>query len=176
MRNQGLRIPSWDVKLSRHARRLFSIDSKQHIPWSQETGNTLREMQKVLMHAMRCPVLDKMVMRDSEEIVEEASLEIDMGSEHAIAAFQVSQESQASQEYEDGNAIPSDTGMLRAEQDQTIDLHTHESVHTCQEDVSATWRDPHSLKVTVPLRTSAEDSRQTGDEHTKITNSIPHGR
>ena len=55
-------------------------------------------------------------MRDSEENVDEASFEIDIGNENEIALFQVSHESQASQEYEDENAMPSDTEMLRAEQ------------------------------------------------------------
>ena len=99
---------------------------------------------------------DEMVMRDSEENVEEASFEIDTGDEQDIAALQVSQESQASQEYGDENAMPTDAEMLRAEQDHTLTC-TPAKVLTPAKEISQQPREIHTVSK-VPLRASADDS------------------
>lgn len=99
---------------------------------------------------------DEMVVRDSEENVEEGSFEIDMVDEHDIAALQVSQESQASQEYGDENAVPSDAAMLRAEQDHTLTC-TPAKAFTPAKNISQQPREIHTVSK-VPLRASADDS------------------
>ena len=99
---------------------------------------------------------DEMVMRDSEENVEEASFEIDTGDEHDIAALQVSQESQASQEYGDENAVPSNAEILRAEQDHTLTCTPAKAV-TPAKNISQQPREIHTVSK-VPLRASADDS------------------
>ena len=99
---------------------------------------------------------DEMIMRDSEENVQEASFEIDTGDEHDIAALQVSQESQASQEYGDENAMPSDAEMLRAEQDHTLTC-TPAKAFTPAKKISQQPREIHTVSK-VPLRAPADDS------------------
>ena len=100
---------------------------------------------------------DEMIMRDSEENVDEASsFEIDTINEHDIAALQVSQESQASQEYGDENALPSDAEILRAEQDHTLTC-TPAKAFTPAKKLSQQPLEIHTVSK-VPLRASAEDS------------------
>ena len=108
------------------------------------------------MHAMRRFVLAETIMWAGEENVEEASFEIDMGREHEIAAYQVSQGSQATQGYEDENAIPSDTEMRRAEQNHTL-ICTPAKAFTPAKKISQQPREIHTVSK-VPLRASAEDS------------------
>ena len=99
---------------------------------------------------------DEMVVRDSEENAEEASVEINMGNENDIATLQVSQESQESQEYGDENAMPSDAELLRAEQDHTLTC-TPAKAFTPAKKISQQPREIHTVSK-VPLRASAEDS------------------
>ena len=99
---------------------------------------------------------DEMVMRDSEENVEEGSFEIDTVDEHDIAALQVSLESQASQEYGDENAMPSDAETLPAEQDHTLTC-TPAKAFTPAKNISQQPREIHTVSK-VPLRASADDS------------------
>ena len=100
---------------------------------------------------------DEMVMRDGEEDIEDASFaELDGDNEHHIAALQVSQESQASDEYGDENAMPSDAEILRAEQDHTLTC-TPAKVFTPAKKISHQPREIYTVSK-VPLRASADDS------------------
>lgn len=100
---------------------------------------------------------DEMVMRDGEEDIEDASFaELDRDNEHDIAALQVSQESQASDEYGDENAMPSDAEILRAEQDHTLTC-TPAKVFTPAKKISQQPREIYTVSK-VPLRASADDS------------------
>ena len=100
---------------------------------------------------------DEMAVRDGEENVENASFaEIDMGNEQNLAALQVSQESQASDEYGDENAMPSDAEKLRAEQDNTLTC-TPAKAFTPVKNIFQQPREIHTVSK-VPLRASAEDS------------------
>lgn len=100
---------------------------------------------------------DEMVMRDGEEDVEDTSFaEMDVGNEHDIAALQVSQESQTSEEYGDENAVPSGAERLRAEQDHTLTC-TPAKVFTPAKKISQQPREIHTVSK-VPLRASAEDT------------------
>lgn len=100
---------------------------------------------------------DEMAMRDGEDDVEDASfVEMDVGNEHDLAALQVSQESQASEEYGDENAMPSHAEILRAEQDHTLTC-TPAKVFTPAQKTSQQPREIHTISK-VPLRASAEDS------------------
>lgn len=98
---------------------------------------------------------DEMVMRDDEE---DATYVVEpVNSEENLAALQVSQDSQASDEYGDENEMPINAGLLRAEQeaDHTVTctpakvftpvrvIHRPQEMHTVSK---------------VPLRPSAEDS------------------
>ncbi len=100
---------------------------------------------------------DEMAMRDGEEDLEDDSFaERDVGNEQDLAALQVSQESQASEEYGDENAMPSDAEILRAEQDHTLTC-TPAKVFTPAKKISQQPREIHTVSK-VPLRASAEDS------------------
>ena len=100
---------------------------------------------------------DEMVMRNGEEDVEDNSfVEMDVENEQNTAALQVSQESQASEEYGDENALPSDAEILRAEQDLTLTC-TPAKVFTPAKKISREPREIHTVSK-VPLRASAEDS------------------
>lgn len=100
---------------------------------------------------------DEMAMRDGEDNDEDASCaEIDLVSEQNLAALQVSQDSQASEEYGDENAIPSDAEILRAEQDHTLTC-TPAKAFTPAKQISQQPREIHTVSK-VPLRASAEDS------------------
>lgn len=100
---------------------------------------------------------DEMAMRDGEDNVEDASCaEIDLASEQNLAALQISQDSQASEEYGDENAIPSDAEILRAEQDHTLTC-TPAKAFTPAKQISQQPREIHTVSK-VPLRASADDS------------------
>ena len=100
---------------------------------------------------------DEMAMRDSEDNVEDASIvDVEVNNEQDLDALRVSQESQASEEYGDENAIPSDAEMLRAEQDLTLTC-TPAKVFTPAKKTSQQPREIHTVSK-VPLRASAEDS------------------
>ena len=100
---------------------------------------------------------DEMIMRDGEEDVEDTSLtSMDVDNEQNVAALQISQESQASEEYGDENAMPSDAEILRAEQDHTLTC-TPAKVFTPAKKISQQSREVHTVSK-VPLRASAEDS------------------
>ena len=100
---------------------------------------------------------DEMVMRDGEGDIEDASIaQMDVDNEQNIAALQVSQESQASEEYGDENALPSDAEILRAEQDHTLTC-TPAKVFTPAKTSSQQPREIHTVSK-VPLRASAEGS------------------
>lgn len=100
---------------------------------------------------------DEMAMRNGEEDVEDASFaEMDVSNERDLAALQVSQESQASEEYGDENAMPSDAEILRAEQDHTLTC-TPAKVFTPAKKTSQQPREIHTVSK-VPLRASDEDS------------------
>lgn len=100
---------------------------------------------------------DEMAIRDGEEDVEDASFaEMDVGNEQDLTALQVSQESQASEEYGDENAMPSNAEILRAEQDHTLTC-TPAKVFTPAKKTSQQPREIHTVSK-VPLRASVEDS------------------
>lgn len=100
---------------------------------------------------------DEMVMRDGEEDVEATSFaEMDVDKEQDTAALQVSQESQASEEYGDENAMPSDAEILRAEQDHTLTC-IPAKVFTPAKNISQQPREIHTVSK-VPLRAPAGDS------------------
>lgn len=100
---------------------------------------------------------DEMIMHDGKEDPEDASFEVlEKANEQDIAALQVSQESQASDEYGDENAMPSDAELLRAEQDHTLTC-TPAKVFTPAKKVSQQPREIYTVSK-VPLRASADDS------------------
>ena len=100
---------------------------------------------------------DQMAMLDREENAEDASFaEKNLSNEEGYAALQVSQESQASEEYGDENAMPSDAEMLRAEQDHTLTC-TPAKVFTPAKKITQQLREIHTVSK-VPLRASADDS------------------
>ena len=100
---------------------------------------------------------DEMKMRDVEEDVENTSFGcMDVDNEQDVAALQISQESQASEEYGDENVMPSDAEILRAEQDHTLTC-TPAKVFTPAKKISQQSREIHTVSK-VPLRASAEDS------------------
>ena len=99
---------------------------------------------------------DEMAMRDGEENLEDASFAEMVSNKQDLAALQVSQESQASEEYGDENAMPSDAEILRAEQDQTLTC-TPAKAFTPVKKVSQQPREIHTVSK-VPLRASAEGS------------------
>ena len=100
---------------------------------------------------------DEMIMRDGEEDVEDTSFTgMDVDNEQNVSALQISQESQASEEYGDENVMPSDAEILRAEQDHTLTC-TPAKVFTPAKKISQQSREIHTVSK-VPLRASAEDS------------------
>lgn len=99
---------------------------------------------------------DEMAMRDGEENAEDASSAEMVSNEQDLAALQVSQESQASEEYGDENAMPSDAEILRAEQDHTLTC-TPAKALTPAKKISQQPREIHTVSK-VPLRASAEGS------------------
>ena len=99
---------------------------------------------------------DEMAMRDGEANLEEASFAETVSNEQDLAALQVSQESQASEEYGDENAMPSDAEILRAEQDHTLTCIPAKAF-TPVKKISQQPREIHTVSK-VPLRASAEDS------------------
>ena len=100
---------------------------------------------------------DEMAMRDDEEGLENASFaETDVVNEQDLAALQASQESQASQEYGDENAMPSDAELLREEQDRTLTCMPAKAF-TPVKKISQQPREIHTVSK-VPLRASADDS------------------
>ena len=100
---------------------------------------------------------DEMIMRDGEEDVENTSFGcMDVDNEQNVAALQISQESQASEEYGDENVMPSDAEILRAEQDHTLTC-TPAKVFTPAKKISQQSREIHTVSK-VPLRASAEES------------------
>ena len=99
---------------------------------------------------------DEMAVRDGEDDIEDTSFESHMGNEQDLAALQVSQESQASEEYGDENVMPSDAEILRAEQDHTLTC-TPAKAFTPAKRISQQPREIHTVSK-VPLRASAEDS------------------
>lgn len=137
----------------RQARGMFSLGGASMLVAPEQTINDI---------SMRSPAKssffeDEMVMRDGEEDIENASFaELDRDKEHDIAALQVSQESQASDEYGDENAMPSDAEILRAEQDHTLTC-TPAKVFTPAKKISQQPREIYTVSK-VPLRASADDS------------------
>ena len=100
---------------------------------------------------------DEMIMRDGEEDVENTSFGcMDVENEQNVAALQISQESQTSEEYGDENVMPSDAEILRAEQDHTLTC-TPAKVFTPAKKISQQSREIHTVSK-VPLRASAEES------------------
>lgn len=100
---------------------------------------------------------DEMVMRDGEEDNRDTStMDVGVENEQNLAALQVSQESQASEEYGDENAMPSDAELLRAEQDNTLTC-TPAKVFTPAKMIAQQPREVHTVSK-VPLRASADDS------------------
>ena len=136
----------------RQARGLFSLGGPGMVVSHEPTIDDIQRVSPAKSSFFE----DEMVMRDSEENAEEGSSEIEMVDEHDIAALQVSQESQASQEYGDENAMPSDAEMLRAEQDHTLTC-TPAKAFTPAKQISQQPREIHTVSK-VPLRPSAEDS------------------
>ena len=136
----------------RQARGMFSLGGPSMVVGHEQTVDDVQKESPAKSSFFE----DEMVMRDSEENVEEASFEVDTVNEHDIAALQVSQESQASQEYGDENAMPSDAEVLRAEQDHTLTC-TPAKAFTPAKNISQQPREIHTVSK-VPLRASAEDS------------------
>lgn len=135
---------------SRRARGMFSLGDAGMIVAPEQIVGDIRSPAKSSFFE------DEMVMRDGEVEVEDASIaEMDVGNEQDLAALQVSQESQASEEYGDENAMPSDAEILRAEQDHTLTC-TPAKVFTPAK-ISQQPREIHTVSK-VPLRASAEDS------------------
>ena len=99
---------------------------------------------------------DEMAMRDGEENLEDASFAEMVSNKQDLAALQVSQESQASEEYGDENAMPSDAEILRAEQDHTLTC-TPAKAFTPAKKISQQPREIHTVSK-VPLRDCAEGS------------------
>ena len=99
---------------------------------------------------------DEMAIRDGEDVEDSPCTEMDLGSGQNLAALQVSQESQASDEYGDENAVPSEAEFLRAEQDHTLTC-TPAKVFTPAKRTSQQPREIHTVSK-VPLRASVDDS------------------
>ena len=99
---------------------------------------------------------DEMIMRDGEDVEDASFTGMDVDNEQNVAALQISQESQASEEYGDENVMPSDAEVLRAEQDHTLTC-TPAKVFTPAKKISQQSREIHTVSK-VPLRASAEDS------------------
>ncbi|CAD6587562.1 MAG: hypothetical protein ASARMPRED_003182 [Alectoria sarmentosa] len=136
---------------SRRARGMFSLGDAGMIVAPEQIIGDIRSPAKSSFFE------DEMVMRDGEVEVEDASIaEMDVGNEQDLAALQASQESQASEEYGDENAMPSDAEILRAEQDHTLTC-TPAKVFTPAKKISQHPREIHTVSK-VPLRASAEDS------------------
>ena len=100
---------------------------------------------------------DEMAVRNKQEdqTVDEPAVE----KEQDLTTFQVSQDSQASEEYGDENAAPTDAEMLREEQDAqdpTLTC-TPAKVFTPARAITQRPREFHTVSK-VPLRASAEDS------------------
>ena len=100
---------------------------------------------------------DEMAVRNKQEdqTVDEPAVE----KEQDLTTFQVSQDSQASEEYGDENAAPTDAEMLREEQDTqdpTLTC-TPAKVFTPARAITQQPREFHTVSK-VPLRASAEDS------------------
>ena len=99
---------------------------------------------------------DEMAIRNSEDVEDSSLAEMEMGNGQDLAALQTSQESQASDEYGDENAMPSEAEFLRAEQDHTLTC-TPAKVFTPPKRVSQQPREIHTVSK-VPLRASNDDS------------------
>ena len=136
---------------TRQARGIFSLGGASTVVIHEQTDDISRESP-----AKSSFFEDEMAMRDDQEILEDVSVEIDMSNEQDLAALQVSQESHASEEYGDENAIPSDAEILRAEQDHTLTC-TPAKAFTPAKNISQQPREIHTVSK-VPLRASAEDS------------------
>ena len=137
----------------RQARGMFSIGGAGMIAAPEQTNGDVPTESPAKSSFFE----DEMAILHGEEDVEEASfVEMDMNSERDLAALQVSQESQASEEYGDENAVPSDAELLRAEQDHTLTC-TPAKVFTPVKKISQQTREIHTVSK-VPLRASAEDS------------------
>ena len=99
---------------------------------------------------------DEMAVRNDEDVEDSSVMETDVGNQQDLAALQVSQESQASDEYGDENAMPSEAEFLRAEQDHTLTC-TPAKVFTPAKRVSQQPREIYTVSK-VPLRASSDDS------------------
>ena len=138
---------------ARQTRGMFSLGGASTIvaPEQAISDNSTRSPAKSSFFE------DEMIMRDGEEDVENTSFGCtDVDNEQDVAALQVSQESQASEEYGDENVMPSDAEILRAEQDHTLTC-TPAKVFTPAKKISQQSREIHTVSK-VPLRASAEDS------------------
>lgn len=137
----------------RQARGMFSLGGASMLVAPEQTINDIPMGSPAKSSFFE----DEMVMRDGEEDIEDASFaESDADNEHDIAALQVSQESQASEEYGDENTMPSDAEILRAEQDHTLTC-TPAKVFTPAKKISQQPREIYTVSK-VPLRASADDS------------------
>ena len=136
----------------RQARGMFSLGGASVLVAPEQTISNI----PVESPAKSSFFEDEMVMRDGEDIEDASFAELDRDNEHDIAALQVSQESQASDEYGDENAMPSDAEILRAEQDHTLTC-TPAKVFTPAKKISQQSREIYTVSK-VPLRASADDS------------------
>ena len=144
--------PDKQKSRSRQARGMFSLDGAGVVVTPAQTVNDI----PIGSPAKSSFFEDEMAVRDGEEDFENSSFaKMDDGNEQNMAALQVSQESQASEEYGDENAVPTDAELLREEQDRTLTCTPAKAFTPIK--ISQRTREIHTVSK-VPLRASADDS------------------
>ena len=141
------------VNRSRQARGLFSIGDVDTMGSDDQISYDIPATTPVKTSFFD----DEMAVRDEEEA--QMVTESAMAEEQNLTTLKVSQESQASEEYGDENAAPTEAEMLRAEQEAQDPTKscTPAKFFTPARVLAQQPREFHTVSK-VPLRASAEDS------------------
>ena len=150
-----------EVKLSRHTRGVFSLGGATAAALKEESPLKEASPVKTSFFEDELAVMDEELKEADEEV--DRTLEVIADSENAQIAMQSSMESQASEEYGDENAAPTEAEMLREEQDNDMTKTcTPAKVFTSTKMTPAKAFTQHPTEFhtvsKVPLRASVEGS------------------
>ena len=149
------------AKTSRRTRGMFSLGGATAAALKEESPLMMASPVKTSYFEDELAVMDE-ELKEAQEVID-AGYETVADGEAAYTAVQSSMESQASEEYGDENAAPTEAEMLREEQDNNKTMTcTPAKVFTSAKvtPAQAITRRPQEIHTVskVPLRASAEDS------------------
>ena len=149
--------PSKDAyKASRQTRGVFSLGGAAAAKLQEETPLKETSPVKTTFFEDEIAAMDD-ELNEAQEVID-ASLNVLSDGEATRAALQSSMESQASEEYGDENAAPTEAEMLREEQDNDHTLTcTPAKVFTPAKAITRQVHEMHTVSK-VPLRASMEHS------------------